>query len=176
MRNAPVVACFLPDEWRAYRDLRLRALAESPDAFGSTLEAERTRPDGDWARRLEVAAHAPTELPLVARAGQQAVGLAWARIPEGEPEVAHLFQVWVAPEHRGRGVGQLLLEAVLAWARTAGVRELALDVTRGDTPAVRLYARAGFRPAGDPKPLRAGSPLMVQPMRLALPDVAAPSA
>jgi GNAT superfamily N-acetyltransferase len=82
----------------------------------------------------------------------------------------------VAPEHRGRGAGQLLLEAVLTWARAAGARDLALDVTRGDTPAVRLYARAGFRPAGDPKPLRAGSPLTVQPMRLALNDALAPSA
>jgi ribosomal protein S18 acetylase RimI-like enzyme len=175
MSSAPSVARFQPDEWWTYRTLRLRALAESPDAFGSTLEAERARPDRDWAARLEAAAHAQTELPLVARVGDEAVGLAWARIQDGEPDVAHLFQVWVAPEHRERGAGQLLLEAVLAWARAAGARTLALDVTRGDTAAVRLYTRAGFRPDGDAKPLREGSALTVQPMRLALGDGLAPS-
>lgn len=30
-------------EWRVYRDLRLRALSESPDAFGSTSERESRR-------------------------------------------------------------------------------------------------------------------------------------
>jgi GNAT superfamily N-acetyltransferase len=80
-----------------------------------------------------------------------------------------------APEHRARGVGHLLLEAVLTWAR-AGAQGVALDVTRSDNPAVRLYARAGFRPAGDPKPLRAGSALTVQPVWLALADAHPPSA
>ena len=176
MTGRAIVARFLPHEWRTYRDLRLRALVESPDAFGSTFEAERTRPDDDWSRRMEAAAHDPTELPLVARVGGEAIGLAWARILEGEPDVAHLFQVWVAPEHRGCGVGQRLLDAVLAWARASGVRAVALDVTRGDTPAVRLYTRAGFQPVGDPQPLRAGSSITVQPMRLELGDRPASSA
>lgn len=88
--------------------------------------------------------------------------------------MAQLFQVWVAPEHRGRGVGQMLLDAVVGWARAAGAHAVALDVTCGDTPAARLYLRAGFRSAGDPTPLREGSRLLVQPMRLVLGEAAAP--
>lgn len=176
MRDSPAIDRFTPSEWPIYRDLRLQALAESPDAFGSTLEAERARPDGDWARRLAVAAEAPTDLPLVARVGGAAAGLAWGRIQEDEPEVARLFQVWVAPEYRGSGVGQMLLDAVIRWARAAGAREVVLDVTCGETPAMRLYVRAGFRPVGQPTPLRAGSSLQVQPMRLGLGEDTAPSA
>ena len=168
MSRSPVVHRLAAHEWRTYRELRLRALAESPDAFGSTLEAESGRPDAEWARRLEIGASAARELPLVARLGDEAIGIAWGRAQQGAPDVAHLFQVWVAPEHRGCGAGRMLLEAAVTWARTIGAQHLALDVTCGDTAAVRLYARAGFRAVGDPEPLRPGSPVMVQPMRLPL--------
>jgi len=157
-----------PHEWRTYRDLRLRALEESPDAFGSTLALERPRPDAEWARRLEAAARSATELPLVARVGDTAIGLAWGRIGESDPDVARLYQVWVAPEHRGRGIARLMLDAVNDWARAAGCRRLSLDVTLGDGPAARLYSRAGFVPSGEPEPLRPGSPLTKQPMSLPL--------
>jgi ribosomal protein S18 acetylase RimI-like enzyme len=176
MATSPRVRRFAPDEWRTYRDLRLRALAESPDAFGSTLALERARPDAEWARRLDTGARSSSELPLVAERGGDAVGLAWGRLAGEEPGVAHLYQVWVAPQHRGHGVGRLLLDAVVAWARAAGAHTLALDVTCGDTPAMRLYTRAGCQPAGELAPLRPGSPLQVQPLRLALDRAAASSA
>jgi ribosomal protein S18 acetylase RimI-like enzyme len=175
MDRSPRIRRFAPDEWRTYRDLRLRALAESPDAFGSTLERERERPDHDWAARLDAGARSSSEAPLLASCGDEAVGLAWVRLRDEEPGVAHLYQVWVAPEHRGRGVARRLLDAAAAWARGAAAHTLALDVTCGDTPAMRLYTRAGCRPAGDPQPLRPGSALRVQPLRLALGDPAAPS-
>jgi GNAT superfamily N-acetyltransferase len=163
-----VIQRLAPHEWPTYRALRLRSLAESPDAFGSTLAAERARPDAAWAHRLDAAARAPWDLPLVARVGEAAIGLAWARVDRAEPDVAHLHQVWVAPEHRGRGVGQRLVHAAIEWARAAGARHLALGVACGDGPAARLYTRAGFQACGELTPLRPGSPLMVQPMRLSL--------
>jgi ribosomal protein S18 acetylase RimI-like enzyme len=168
MSDSPTIHRFAPHEWRSYRELRLRALADSPDAFGSTLELESVRPDAEWARQLEDGARSPSDLPLVARLDDETIGLAWGRIQATEPAVAYLFQVWVAPEHRGRGVARMLLDAVVAWAQEAGPRYLALEVTCGDSAAVRLYTRAGFSPSGDPRPLRPGSPLMTQPMRLAL--------
>lgn len=168
MDGSPSIRRFLSHEWRAYRDLRLRALADSPDAFGSTLEVESARPDCEWARRLEAGARSPSDLPLLAQRGEEAVGIAWVRLREGEPDVADLYQVWVAPEHRGFGIGRHLLDVAAAWARACGAHVLALDVTCGDTPAIRLYERAGCRPAGDPQPLRPGSPLRVQPLRLSL--------
>ena len=65
--------------------------------------------------------------------------------------------MWVAPDHRDRGAGQMLLEAVIAWTREVKVHQLVLGVTRGDTQAMRLYERAGFVPVGLPQPLRPGS-------------------
>jgi ribosomal protein S18 acetylase RimI-like enzyme len=105
---------------------------------------------------------------LLAEAGTEPIGLAWGRIEASSPEVANLYQLWIAPEYRRLGTGQMLLETVIAWAREAKARRLALDVTCGDTPAMRLYRRAGFEPVGQPQPLRPGSDLLEQPMLLEL--------
>ncbi|HEX5019283.1 MAG TPA: GNAT family N-acetyltransferase, partial [Candidatus Binatia bacterium] len=108
------------------------------------------------------------DLPLVAEVGREPIGLAWGRIEISSLDVAHLYQMWVAPSYRRLGVGRMLLEAVIAWAKAANACYLALGVTCGDSPAMRLYVRAGFQPLGDPEPLRPGSELLAQPMRLTL--------
>jgi ribosomal protein S18 acetylase RimI-like enzyme len=155
-----------PTEWRTYRGLRLQSVEDSPDAFGRTVDEERQRPDADWSARL--ASDPRHDLPLVAEINGQAVGLAWGKIDPSAPDTAHLYQMWVAPHHRGLGAGRLLLEAVIGWAATAGARYVALGVACGDTPAMRLYSRAGFEPVGEPAALRSGSLLLAQPMRLEL--------
>jgi 8-oxo-dGTP pyrophosphatase MutT (NUDIX family)/ribosomal protein S18 acetylase RimI-like enzyme len=164
----PSVRRFAPGEWRTYRGLRLRALADAPDAFASTLDAEQSRPDADWSDRLASGAASPSDLPLVAELGAEAVGLAWARVDSVDPEVVHVHQMWVAPTARGAGAGRKLLDAAIAWAAGAGARRVRLSVTRGNTAAARLYERAGFTPRGAPEPLRPGSTRTVQPLELEL--------
>lgn len=51
----------------------------------------------------------------------------------------------VVPEHRGRGLGTLLLQKSLAGFRTAGVFRVTLEVTARNQDAQRLYQRLGFR-------------------------------
>jgi GNAT superfamily N-acetyltransferase len=146
----------------------LRALSDSPDAFASTFAREAERSDDEWVSRLSRGTKSPQNLPLVAEVDGEPSGLAWARIEEDEPTIAHLFQVWVAPERRQLGIGKALLETVIAWARSARAQCVALTVTCGDSPAMRLYLRAGFVPIGEPQPLRAGSALLSQSMQLSL--------
>lgn len=162
----PSVRSFAPDEWRCYRDLRLRALADSPDAFGSTLVRERERSDDEWAGRLAPGACPLRALPLIAEVGAEPVGLAWGIIDPSEPDVAHVLQMWVAPSGRRMGAARSMLDAIIAWATEANARSVTLSVTCGDTPAARLYARAGFRPVGEPSPIRPGSALLAQRMQL----------
>ena len=168
MNRLSSVRAFLPHEWRIYRELRLRALADSPDAFGRTLAEEKGRPDTEWSSRLASGADKRWNLPLVAEIGADAIGLAWGRIEPSEPEVAKLYQMWVDPKFRRLGAGQMLLQAVIGWARDANARYLALGVTCGDSPAIRLYSGAGFKPIGEPEPLRPGCELLAQSMQLEL--------
>ena len=159
---------FLTNEWQTYRELRLRALADSPEAFGSTLAGEQVYPESWWVDRLSAGVASVTDLPLVAEVDGEPAGLSWGRIEPEQPDTAHVYQVWVAPEARGRGAGRMLLESVLAWARGQRVGAVELSVTCGDTPARRLYERAGFVPFGEPEPVRPGAELLQQWMRLEL--------
>jgi GNAT superfamily N-acetyltransferase len=76
--------------------------------------------------------------------------------------------MWVDPAARRSGVGRALVEAIVAWARSAGARTLVLQVTEGNEPALALYRRAGFVPTEDLSPLRVGSALQVRTLRRVL--------
>ena len=156
------------DEWQSYRELRLRALSDSPDAFGRTLEFESARPDAEWASRVEAASASELDLPLVVDDSGQLAGLAWGKIFPSEPDTAHLFQMWVAPEWRGHGFGAEMVDRIVAWASTAGVLRVVLGVTGGNTSARRLYSRSGFVPTGEIEPLRPGSSIQCETMHLNL--------
>ena len=168
MSSTPVIRSFAAREWNIYKVLRLGALADSPDAFGATFEQDNDRPDTEWFNRLASGVTSPFDLPLIAEMGREPIGLAWGRIENSNLDVANLYQMWVAPNWRRHGAGQMLLEAVIAWAKTTNARYLALAVTCSNSSAMRLYVRAGFERVGEPEPLRPGSKLLAQPMRLAL--------
>lgn len=155
-------------EWPLYRALRLRALGDAPDAFGSTLAEEAQRSDADWAWRLNLGAASSRDLPLVAQLAGEPVGLAWAKVDAADPARVNLYQVWVAPEARGHGLAAALLDAALAWARGTGAKAMQLGVVCGNDAARRLYERAGFCAIGEPEPQRPGCSRMEQMMRLAL--------
>lgn len=165
---ALTVRTFTPEEWRLYRDLRLHALRESPDAFGSTYAHEAHRSESEWASRLARGVESSWDLPMVAEMNGEPCGLAWARVDENAPEIAHLYQMWVAPTWRRQGVGRALLDAVVAWAQRAGAHTLELNVTSGNGEAIRLYERVGFSPFGELKPLRPGSWIQSQTMQRSL--------
>jgi len=167
MIHTPNIRTFAQPEWATYKDLRLRALADSPDAFGSTLAREQYLSDADWSGRLAGGANS-WDLPLVAEVDGEPIGLAWGRIEKSNPDVANLYQMWVAPSYRRLGAGKMLLDAVIAWARAKNASYLELGVTCGDSPARRLYSRAGFEPVGQPQLFRPGSELLGQMMRLKL--------
>lgn len=62
------------------------------------------------------------------------------------PDFAEIKSMRTAPEHRGRGVGELVLRHILAVARQRGYTRLSLETgTHADfQPAHRLYRRFGF--------------------------------
>jgi GNAT superfamily N-acetyltransferase len=134
-----------PDAWERVRAVRLRALADAPDAFGTLLAEDEARPLPEWRARLERPDVATFLAVVDGRDGGVATGTAY----EGQEGAAGLFSMWTAPEFRGRGVGGALVEAVVAWARGAGYRRVLLDVADGNLPAIRLYEKRGFAPNGE---------------------------
>jgi ribosomal-protein-alanine N-acetyltransferase len=56
----------------------------------------------------------------------------------------HILNLAVHPDHRGRGLGQLLVESVIADTIGAGAESVTLEVRRGNRAALRLYQKLGF--------------------------------
>lgn len=126
------------DDWALWRDVRLAALAEAPRSFKSRLEDWGCGGEERWRARLAM----PAAHNVVAVLPGQTVGLA-SGLPLGR-DGCELRSVWVSPEVRGRGVGDLLVVAVESWARHSGATTLNLSVLPDNEPAVALYRRHGF--------------------------------
>ena len=173
MNKEITIRAMTSDDWALYRDLRLKALADAPDAFGSTLEAEQDLPDEHWHTRLERASTSGHDLPLMAWADGVPVALAYAKVDAEAPGVINLFQMWVDPAHRGQGIALAMLDSVVSWAKSLHATAVQLGVASGQGAAMRIYLKAGFTPSGLAEPLRAGAHLLSQPMRLTLDPLSA---
>jgi len=162
-----------PDEWEALRDLRLAALADSPDAFGATLEEELIFDEARWRGWATGDGWAGTVATFVADDGDGFVGMATGFRPDDEPRVVHLFAMWVRPEHRREGIGRALVDAVVEWAiDRPSVDRVVLRVTETNGGAARFYARCGFASTGDPpEPLRETSDRTTRRMERSLSSV-----
>lgn len=139
------------DDWRTYRDIRLEALVDAPYAFSSTHEVERTRTERDWRERLR------NRTQFVVAIDGVAAGTVAGRLEAG-PGVAELISMWVRPEARQHGLGSLLVQAVIDWAREQRCTVLKLWVSDGNRAAERLYARHGFVRTGETQPIRPTEP------------------
>ena len=62
---------------------------------------------------------------------------------EGREELAPLWDIRVAPERRREGIGSLLFERAVDWARKKGCRWLKIETQNINVPACRFYARHG---------------------------------
>jgi GNAT superfamily N-acetyltransferase len=155
------------EEWSLWRGLRLRALADSPDAFRSTLEEERAQPDSWWAEIIGTTAAHPRGGLWVATFDGQAAGMLFGRI-DPDYGASHFGAMWVAPEFRSRDVGSELIKAGLAWAKESGVSEAELWITEGNTKATAFYQRHGFQPTDETQALRPGSDLTVRKLTTSL--------
>lgn len=116
---------------------------ERPPLDAMLEQPELARYVDGWGRPHDVA------ITALAR-GDEPVGAAWYRqftatepgygfVADDVPEVS----IGVFPELRGRGLGSLLLGALIAHARATGEKALSLSVAH-DNGARRLYERLGF--------------------------------
>ena len=137
------------------RTLRLRALAEAPMAFSSTLAHEQGFPDDVWRERAVGASVGCDRATFIAERNKQWVGLATGVTRQHDPEHASplLVGMFVDSTARRLGVGVALIEAVSAWARACRAARLTLWVTSVNDSAIALYQRCGFRPTGVTRPL-----------------------
>ena len=107
------------------RELRLEALCEAPDAFGSTYEREVARTTADWGRWMSPG------VTFILSEAAGACGMVAGLRDETDPAVVHLMAMWVRPQIRGSGGADELVAAVVAWAESVGAKLVRLKVIQG---------------------------------------------
>lgn len=147
-----------PSDWKHFRAVRLRALADSPDAFGILLDDASAQAPDVW--RARAAGPGPVVLAFT---DDRPVAMGGLHLP-GDADDAFVWGMWVDPTSRGQGLGARILEQLLAGADREG-RPVVLHVTQGNDRARRLYLGHGFEATGEVQPLRPGSDVLIDTLR-----------
>jgi ribosomal protein S18 acetylase RimI-like enzyme len=144
-----------PQDAEPYRELRLRALREHPEAFTSSYEEDSGLPLAASQQRLT----SPHQRFWGAYDGVTLCGMIGLEVGvrAKDRHKGTVVGMYVAPECTGKGFGEALVAALLHDARVSGLGLLVLTVTEGNDPARRLYERMGFRSFGiEPGAVRVG--------------------
>lgn len=133
------------DEWQKYKKIRLEALKNDPQAFGSSYERENQKSDNEWKEKLMLSNTDDSKKIFVGidndSNGFLAIGGAYAE-NLGEWNV---IAIYVNPKYRGQGVSKILLSEIINTLKARGnVKRLILRVNVNQQAAVNLYRSLGF--------------------------------
>jgi ribosomal protein S18 acetylase RimI-like enzyme len=152
------------DDFELFWPVRLLALRESPQAFGSSYEESKKMPPKEAMRRLK-----PKNDGFVLGAFVSAAAADLATVPELvglAGFVRHdflkgrhkgtIWGVYVVPDYRGRGISRAVMEKVIERCQGIdGLEEVNLAVASSNEPARALYQSLGFETYGvEPRALK----------------------
>lgn len=136
----------------AYQDLRLAGLKEKPQYFGASVRDEKKTKDNTYLTGFGLGNRIYFSLGMFM--GPELIGVVGFRrfTLENLRHKAALWGMYVAPRHRGKGVGTRLVEAYLKRARkVSGLETIQLAVESKNRAAKNLYSRLGFKPFAEEK-------------------------
>ena len=131
-------------DWRIFRDIRIDALTQAPDAFGSMLSDWSDRPADDVADWLD-----NVHLWAVVEGGRALATVGWHPFtPPVCRHRGHVIAAYTRPQARGRGHLRDLMASVAEEARGQRIVQLELDVGAENTDARAAYEALGFAVVG----------------------------
>src|SRR5688572_15228877 len=105
---------FKEGEGLLWKQLRLKALQQTPDAFSTTYDSQKNRADSEWYEFVDETAKSPTSENLLAEIRGQPAGILRCRWSESSNETGYIRSMWVDERWRRRKVGSALLGHALA--------------------------------------------------------------
>lgn len=147
-----IVRSLAPEDWKAFRDLRLKALKENPLAYGIAVTDESVRPDEEWQAICQDAYHGNGKWYLIAEYKNRLVGVLGAH-EQGGTYMRHLVEIvgaYVDPDFRRCGVMKQLFCALKnRLLETPHVEQLIAWVTLHEQQTGKyLFESFGFTYAG----------------------------
>ena len=87
---------------------------------------------------------------MVAEDNGMIVGSGYARITESKAYLTHDFHAYlgfmfVASTHRGLGINQMVIQALISWGKTQGMQDFYLDAYADNISALKAYEKLGFK-------------------------------
>src|SRR5579859_2297324 len=145
------VRVYLEADKEAFWNIRLRALREDPESFGSSHEDILDRDIAGGAQSLRRRDTDPDDVTFGAFDGAMLVGIAGFRREVGVKK-HHKGVIWgmyVSREMRGKGIGKALLQAAIAYAKTLpNLEQINLSVVLTSKEARQLFVSLGFESYG----------------------------
>jgi ribosomal protein S18 acetylase RimI-like enzyme len=148
--TVPVIRCAITSDLPRLGRLGALLVETHHDLDPRRFLAANDRTPANYASFLSTKLEDPDAAILVAEAHAEVIGYAYAAIQgydylslRGPAGVLH--DLIVDPEHRGRGVGRLLLNAALAYLQSRGAPRVVLLTAERNQAAQRLFASMGFR-------------------------------
>ena len=128
-----------------YRNIRLEALSNNPDSFGTMYDEESIMTIDKFRERIPVDNN---NFILGYYKDKDLIGIV-AFYQEARMKVRHkayIRSMYVRPECRKKGIGKLLLNELIERAKAIKEIEiLLLDVVTNNLPAKQLYLSFGFQ-------------------------------
>lgn len=152
----PLVEHELPQWW----EMRLRALKDHPDAFGSDYETARERGYGYLLERTFGPQRGVSQTFVAVDDDGRMLATTGTFGDSGKrAHIAFVWGVYTVPEARNQGLSRRLVATAIAHCRAhPGILQVHIDVNADNAAAIHLYEEAGFVTWGR------------EPRALALPD------
>jgi ribosomal protein S18 acetylase RimI-like enzyme len=139
-----------PLDINKYRNIRLEALQNNPEAFSSSYEEEKGHPIDFFKQRIQ----SEDVYTFGAFEDDQLFGVVTLVI-ESKLKLQHranIFAMYVSPAKRGSGVGKSLMEEAIKMAqKLEGIEQIYLSVVAHNVAAKKLYSNLGFEVFGKDK-------------------------
>lgn len=143
-----------PGNCAQFKELRLEAIATTPQAFGISLADEKSRSSEFYQTLLEHSQKENDVWLVFAKHNQDYVGMAGAvhKAKQLSPQkhVVNLVNLYVKPKYRRQHVGTKLLQALLTkLERSECISQILAHATTTETAAVKLLETCGFEKCGE---------------------------
>ena len=134
-------------DWGLYKAIRIDALLDSPEAFGSSYEIESAYDDHKWQDILGASSI------FVAFQDKIPACLVGSFSKTETPTECYLFSLWVNPTYRNQKIGKKLIEYLISWSKSQDATKIVAGYSDENIDSFGFYSKLGFVRTGEKKPL-----------------------
>ena len=138
-----------PDQWELFRDIKLKALKDCPEAFKDKYEDEVNLSEEDWRKKLSDI----KKQYFFSEKDKKIIAMIGIEFLEGvDKQKVEIHSVFVERDRRYKGVGTALMKDILEKIKTnPEITEVVLKVRATQEDAIKIYKKLGFEVYEDEK-------------------------